>query len=373
MGFRIDSKQFYERVSSVSKVSAKSSNGLSFGNVRLRYDGSTLSLTGVSAKLCVTERVFDVPGDSKMDVVIDTTPMERVLKKLRKSELVIKQVGEMELVMEYDGGELRCVAGNPDVFPRIYDMPSDEPSMIDINMFKGVFSKAASFCKFDNDRPALGNVIMDVEGDNIFVIASDVSNMYRNKLANIDKIKDGRYYISGETAVSLDGYMRGLDGKVSMWFKDGRLYFHSEAVDLYESPYSGAFFNWKVLETDEPFTTVIRFNKKDMLDSLARCDASDMNTVIINVKDGEAHLEAENVLTSIKVSDKLPVEIVDGEPYDAIMGIDVLKRAVSCCLSDKVTLRRRANRRYIIVSPEDNDEERMLSMECAYVTERYKK
>ena len=55
------------------------------------------------------------------------------------------------------------------------------------------------------------------------------------------------------------------------------------------------------------------------------------------------------------------------------MSIDVLKRDVSCCLSDKVTIRRRANRKYVIVSPEDNDEERMLSMECAYVTERYKK
>lgn len=373
MGFKIDSKRFYERISSVAKVSAKSSNGLSFGNVRVRYDGSTLSLTGVSAKLCVTERVFDVSGDSKMDVVLDSTPMERVLKKLRKSELSIKQVSEMELVMEYDGGEFKCVAGNPDVFPRVYEMPSDEPNMLDINMFKGVLSNAASFCKFDNDRPALGNVIMDVEGDNIFVIASDVSNMYRNKLSNIDKIKDGRYYISGETAMALDGYMRGIDGKVSMWFKDGRLYFHSEEVDLYESPYSGAFFNWKALETNEPFTTVIRFDKKDMLDSLARCDASDMNTVIINVKDGEARLEAENVLTSIKVSDKLPVEIVEGEPYEAIMRIDVLKRDVSCCLSDKVTIRRRANRRYIIVSPEGNDDERMLSMECAYITERQRK
>ena len=98
-----------------------------------------------------------------------------------------------------------------------------------------------------------------------------------------------------------------------------------------------------------------------------------VNNLSINVKDGEARLEAENVLTSIKVSDKLPVEIVEGEPYDAIMSIDVLKRDVSCCLSDKVTIRRRANRKYVIVSPENNDEERMLSMECAYVTERYKK
>lgn len=367
--FKINSKLIGDKLSTLEQIAKKKISGLTFGDMKMSYKSGRLSITAINAKTCVTVYIDNVSGVGDGEFVINSSSIISLTKKMKSCDMDFVTEDGRNMTVTYPTGSMSFVIGRAEIFPIVYSLPDTEPMILDLSIYGKALSKAAVFTKEDNDRPALGTVIIDIIGDDVFVVSTDINNMYRLKTPNKDNWPDGRIYISGELAASLDKYI-GKDAKtVSVWRNERRVYFHVENVDMYEIPYEGGFFNWRSLDKDFAFDSTLKVNRDEFRSALSRCSISDMLTLSLKVNGLMVDMIAENTFEGMTIKDTLMAQGKDGIDIDIYLSFEPVLKALSVIDSENIVIKRFSQGKFLRFMSEDNPDEWVMEMESMKLDE----
>ena len=367
--FKINSKLIGDKLSTLEQIAKKKISGLTFGDMKMSYKSGRLSITAINAKTCVTVYIDNVSGVGDGEFVINSSSIISLTKKMKSCDMDFVTEDGRNMTVTYPTGSMSFVIGRAEIFPIVYSLPDTEPMILDLSIYGKALSKAAVFTKEDNDRPALGTVIIDIIGDDVFVVSTDINNMYRLKTPNKDNWPDGRIYISGELAASLDKYI-GKDAKtVSVWRNERRVYFHVENVDMYEIPYEGGFFNWRSLDKDFAFDSTLKVNRDEFRSALSRCSISDMLTLSLKVNGLMVDMIAENTFEGMTIKDTLMAQGKDGIDIDIYLSFEPVLKALSVIDSENIVIKRFSQGKFLRFMSEDNPDEWVMEMESVKLDE----
>ena len=254
----------------LSGILVKASNG------QLTFTATDLEL-GVECKVPIT--VIEDGG-----VVLPAKYFSEIVRRLPDVVIDIDVNKENNsTLIKYGKSEFSLLGLSVEDFPMLPSIGSEATIKVKQDVFKNMIKQVSFATSTDDNRPIFTGVLMEIENDNIKLIATDTHRLaFRSgKIGESETVKEKSVIIPGKTLNELNRIMNSDNEDLIIAFGDNQVVFEMPGIKLISRLIEGQFPNYKQV-IPEGCKTKIKLKTKELLEATERASllAKDGSNVI---------------------------------------------------------------------------------------------
>lgn len=259
--------------------------------IHLKTQGNNLIFTATDLEIGI-ECIIPVTVLEEGSVVIPAKYIIEIARKLPDTKIEILVNNENNLTtIKYGQSEFNIVGSNGDEFPVLPDIESDFNYALSIDLFKNMIRQVVFATSVDDNRPIFTGALLDIEDDNIVLVATDTHRLaFRKGKINFEENNNQvSVVIPGRTLNEISKLANSSDEKIFITITENQILFKLTDVCLVSRLIDGNYPNYKQVIPND-FTTKLRVKTRELLEAVERASLlakEGSNIVKINIEENK--------------------------------------------------------------------------------------
>ena len=274
-------------------------------------------------------------------ILLEATFFINVVSSLPDVTLDFKEIEQKQIVLTSGKSEITLKGKDADQYPRIQDVPTSNPLVLETKILKDLISETAFAASLQESRPILTGVhFVLTDHKNLKTVATDSHRLSQKKIIlekngdNFDVVIPSRS-LREFSAVFTDDIET-----VEIYFTNNQLLFRSENISFYTRLLEGNYPDTDRLIPTE-FTSIVTFDKNNLRYAMERArllsNATQNGTVKLEIINGvvSAHVNSPEVG---RVNEEIDTESISGQDLTISFNPTYLIDSLKAINSEKVTI-----------------------------------
>lgn len=332
-------------------------------NVFCTIKGNDLTIKSSNLNIEVTTKI-NVFNQSNENFVFCFNP-KKLLSLLQtiKAETITIDIKEKALDVYYEDNIATFAFDIANEFPNIISKNKVMDFKVDTNFFNEI-STAKSFCANDGLRPVLESVLIDINNNELNIVATNAMTLYKQSYTSINN-NSVQVLLNAECISILN---RVVDINIVDTIS---IYEDSVVIDDGNSSCiiktnNGKFPNWKVVVPDN-LKNKIEVKKDDIIKSLKRLKIMTDNTnsvLKLQIERDKAILSFDNGLGGEKIKETISINYNYHDDLIIGLNIDFILQSLSSFTDDKCYISYSESNKAILITELSQPNKIVLIMPC---------
>ncbi len=296
--------------------------------VRLRAENQNLWFEATDLEIGIRCQV-PVNVQEEGQVVLPARLFSEIARKLPDNEIKIEST-DNNINIFYDSSDFAVNGYDPEEYPEISDITSNESIELPALLFKSMIRKTIFACSVEETRPVFTGVLLQVNKENITLVGTDTHRLALSNEVLQGNQKEFNGIIPAKTLHEIYRLMED-DDSILISFNNSRIIFKFSQVQIVTRLIEGQFPSYKQVIPATCNTKLLIYTRK-LMDAVERASLLSKdnylktNTVRFNIEN--SHININHFSEMGKVFEQLEVE-QNGEDvaisFNAKYIIDLLK------------------------------------------------
>lgn len=333
-------------------VPAKSSLPI-LSSILITAEEEILKLTSTDLRMTIEQELDECKIEEEGKVTIRAHLFSNLLSNLNKGDVIIKSIGENQVMVKSGRTEVKYITMPPEEFPPVMSVEDTEPLVISESLLMDMFKKVVFAVCTEETRYALTGVLFELNEGRLTVVATDGKRLsLRREIENVPN-KNLRITIPERTVRELMTQMDGT-GDVKIFADETRASFHFNKTRLTSSLIEGTFPNYEIVIPKEYSKHVI-IDTESWKAVLRRAQAMKSMSVKLLIKKGEIEVDVQNPEVG-EFRDTVEADY-DGEEVKIGFNIEYLADVAEHITTDKLVMSVKDGSNPCIIKPKTQEEE----------------
>ncbi|OPJ55458.1 DNA polymerase III subunit beta [Alkalithermobacter paradoxus] len=333
-------------------VSSKSTLPLLKG-ILIQAVDDKIQLVGNDLELGI-ESYIDGQVIEEGSIVIDSKLFGDIIRKLPDSSVVIEVDSDNMIHIKCESSDFKIKGHCSDEYPKLPDLDEDRFYEIPEDLFKNMIKQTVFAISQDETKPILMGELLEIENNNISLIAIDGYRLAIRSGQIINNIGDIKVIIPGKALNEINRILSGDEGKnIKVAFTDKHALFLIDETKIITRLLEGEFINYKQLLPKE-YNLRVKVPTKTLLNCIERTSLlakeGKNNLVKFSIRDdimiATSNSEIGNVQEEIFIT-------LEGEDLDIAFNSRYLIEGLKVIESEEIYIEFTTNVSPCIVKPED--------------------
>ncbi len=335
MKIKVSQEKLNEALSKVrNAVPAKSSLPI-LSSILMTAENGVLKLTSTDLRMTIEQELEECEIEEEGKITIRAHLFANLLSNLPKGDVVVKSIGDNQVVVKSGRTEVKYITMPPDEFPPVMFVDDSEPVIVSEALLLDMFKKVAFAVCTEEARYALTGVLFEINGGNLTVVATDGKRMsLRREKECMPADKNVRITIPERTVKELLNQVEGT-GDVKVFTGESRASFVFNRTRLTSSLIEGTFPNYEVVIPKDYSKNVI-IKTEEWKSVLKRAEAMKTTTIKMQIKKGSMEVEVQNPEVG-DFKDEIEVEY-NGEDVKIGFNIEYIVDVVDHITTERLVL-----------------------------------
>jgi DNA polymerase-3 subunit beta len=280
-----------------------------------KIEKNELSITGTDLETTITTRT-EVTADADGSIAMPAKILLDTLKALPQHPVTFNvntDNNAIEIISSY--GHYRLAGENGNEYPEPPVMDSVDNLAVPASILHKGINKTIFATSNDELRPAMTGVFCQVDFNQVTFVSTDAHKLVQYSFTGIESDVSTAFIIPKKSLHLLKNAMPSGSSIVNISFNKANAFFSFDKINIISRLLDTRYPDYNaVIPTDNPFVcTLVR---EDLLNSLKRIviySNKTTNQVILNIKEGNIAVSAQDLDFSNEASEKLPCQY-NGEP-----------------------------------------------------------
>ncbi|HOV32725.1 MAG TPA: DNA polymerase III subunit beta [Candidatus Hydrogenedens sp.] len=355
MKISVKQEKLSEALSKVrNAVPAKSSLPI-LSSVLLTAEEGILKLVSTDLRMTIEQELEECEIMEEGKITIRAHLFSNLLSNLTKGDVVIKSIGENQVMVKSGSTEVKYITMPPEEFPPVMLIEDTEPLIMSESLLLDMFKKVVFAVCREDVKYTLTGVLFELNEGKLTVVATDGKRLsLRREVENVPKKKSVRITIPERTVRELMTQMNGL-GDVEIFAGESRASFQFDKTKLVTSLIEGTFPNYEVVIPKEYSKHVI-IDTESWKAVLRRAQAMKSMSLKLLIKKGQIDVDVQNPEVG-EFRDIVEVDY-DGEEVKIGFNIEYLADVAENITTDKLVMSVKDGSNPCIIKPKTQEEER---------------
>lgn len=145
-------------------------------NVKLQAMQGEATLIGTDQEVGIRCKLTDVDVQAAGEVLLPTNRVLAILRELRGDTIGV-EADEKQVVIRADHAEYKLPVEDPVEFPTVAEFAGEDYFVVQGGLLKQMIKRTVFATDPESTRYALGGVLMDINGDNLSLVATDTRRL----------------------------------------------------------------------------------------------------------------------------------------------------------------------------------------------------
>lgn len=176
MKIDIEKEYLVYAVNSVERaVSAKNTLPV-LGGIMISAKDNKLCFRATDLEMAI-ECVINAVIEEEGEIVAPGRKLSQLAKGLSSGKVVFESVGQEQLVIKYDRGQISMPCFSPEEFPLLPAQEGDICGSIPVRVFRRMVKQTGIAASMDELRPIFTGIMLDIDDNNITMVATDTHRL----------------------------------------------------------------------------------------------------------------------------------------------------------------------------------------------------
>lgn len=285
--------------------------------------------------LVSTDLEMGIETTSSVDVieqgstVVSSKIIGEIVRKLPDSDVEIETIDNF-VYIKSENSEFKVLSFSTEEFPELPSVSREKGLSLTSSMLKEMIKQTIVAVSNDEIRPILTGVLMEVDGNQVTMVALDGFRM-AVRVASALNDENFKAVIPGKTLVEIGKILNDTEDPVSIFISRNQILFHIGETTVVSRLLEGEFINYKQLLPTE-YKTKIVLKKENLLDACDRAAlfAKDSNNSIkfeiyddmMNIKSNSDNGDVHEQINISKTGDDIEIAFNPKYLIDALRVIN---------------------------------------------------
>ncbi|MHB8918237.1 MAG: DNA polymerase III subunit beta [Desulfocucumaceae bacterium] len=357
MKFLIDKENLHRAIQNVQRAISPRSPLPILTGILFQCSDNSLRLTATDMEMSINS---SVPAEVREpgELVIPARYISDFAKRLPDVPIEFETIGGGKLAtIRYGQSEFNINGYSASEFP-VMQVPEGEFSFtVPSEGLKDIIRKVIYASSNDDSRPVFTGVLLEIEGDNATMVATDTFRMAMKKF-KIDTPAPGliNIVVPGKTLNEAVRVMGGSENeKVRVSLSKSHILFETEDTVITSRLISGRFPSYRQV-IPEGFECILRASIRDLTDSAERASllAGERNSLVM------FQSTKEGVVISVRsengwIREDIPAS-VEGESFDILFNVRYLTDVLRSCDGEEILIKLTGTYTPALLTPPEDGE-----------------
>lgn len=351
MKFSINQKEFLSALNIVQKgLSGKNLMEVLKG-IHIETEDEYLVLTTNNLELGIITKVkADIKEEGK--VLIDGRIIFDIIRKLPNEDLTITLVDDI-LNIKSSNAKFNIKSMFNDRYPLLEEYDETKYETIDSEIFINMIKKTNFAASTDESRGVLTGELLEVEDNSINMVAIDGFRLAIKKLNTNYNLEQRRVVIPSKTLLEISRIIDSSE-KFGILFEDRNVSFKVDETIINSRLLDGDFIDYKKIIPND-FSTTVKVNNKDFIESLERAQlVSNNNLVILDISDDNLKISSKNTEVG-NLEESLTIEL-KGKELQIAFNIKYFLEALKNIEDENIFMNFNTNISPCVIQPENEED-----------------
>ncbi len=214
------------------------------------------------------ENIIEVNCLEEGALVVDARLFSDIIRKLPDAEIEISLQENNQVYIKCENSQFNIFSYDAEDFPELPLIEEENLYEIPQDLFKDMIRQTIFATSLDESRPVLTGALIEIEENNINMVALDGYRLALRK-GKIDPIIDNKIIIPAKTLNEMNRIIPDDDNNIKMTITKNHVLFIMDNVKVISRLLEGEFINYKQILPRE-YKTKVKVNTKSLLDSIER-------------------------------------------------------------------------------------------------------
>jgi len=280
-------------------------------NCLMEYKNDELTLVGTSLDITKIVKTKDCQCNKDFKALIFYQDLNLLINKIDSQELIITFEEKKINIITFRGDyNVPSDLSLFDTFPELPDVKSENIITIKGEVLNSLIKNISSFCGNDELRPVMTGILLNVENDNLYAVATN-ANILKKIHIPIPIVSDFSVICS-----NLKGMFKSFskDSEITISYNDKFVKFETDKSITYLRTVEGQYPNYNSVIPDVSNALLeLKFNNSEAINSIERLHAIIDVMILkveVNIKELKINIIAENIDISKNAKETLDIEII---------------------------------------------------------------
>ena len=264
--------------------------------ILIKGENNHLILKATDLELAIETRI---PAEiiEEGEMVITSSKFIELIKKLPNVKINLNKINN-DLNIKYLNSEVKLKGWDPEEFPNLPEIQKDFSFSLKTAELNNLIKKTLFASSPDESRPVFNGALLNITEDKMQLITTDSHRLALNKIKSNYAEKKIDLIIPRKTLNEVQRIFKDDEEIIDIYGNSRQICFNSSDTKIFSRIVDGKFPNFEQV-IPKNFSTTVKINKKDFLDTLERAglfiDTGDNVAIVkLNISDSNINISSKS-------------------------------------------------------------------------------
>ncbi|WEV45186.1 DNA polymerase III subunit beta [Streptococcaceae bacterium ESL0687] len=271
----------------------------SLSKVKISVDAEGLTLTGSNGQISIEHFLSKDDENAGMfingvgSILLEAAFFDSIVSNLPEVTFEFKELEQNQVLLTSGKSEITLKGLASENYPRIQEIPTENPMKINVGLLKNIFSETAFAASTQESRPILTGVHLTLlDNKKLKAVATD-SHRLSQRVVNLDKLSENFDVVIPNRSVNgFKSVFSNDNDDVEVFLSSSQVLFRNETTSFYTRLVEGTYPETnRLIPNDSDYTLDLTFNTAALRHTMDRArllsNATQNGTVKLTIEDNK--------------------------------------------------------------------------------------
>ncbi len=247
---------------------------------KIKIDVSTegITLTGSNGQISIENFLSKDDENAGMlitepgSILLEASFFESVVNNLPEVTFDFKEIEQNQVVLTSGQSEITLKGLDVEMYPRIQEMPTENPLKIRAGVLKEIFTETAFAVSTQESRPILTGLHLTLTDNKILKSVATDSHRMSQRVITLDKLsEDFDLVLPNKSVNSFKSVFSDDDTELDIFFSSNQILIHNETISFYTRLVEGNYPDTnRLIPSDADYTLDLTFDVANLRHTMDR-------------------------------------------------------------------------------------------------------
>ncbi|MBW9298670.1 DNA polymerase III subunit beta [Lactococcus raffinolactis] len=247
---------------------------------KIKIDVSTegITLTGSNGQISIENFLFKDDENAGMlitepgSILLEASFFESVVNNLPEVTFDFKEIEQNQVVLTSGQSEITLKGLDVEMYPRIQEMPTENPLKIRAGVLKEIFTETAFAVSTQESRPILTGLHLTLTDNKILKSVATDSHRMSQRVITLDKLsEDFDLVLPNKSVNSFKSVFSDDDTELDIFFSSNQILIRNETISFYTRLVEGNYPDTnRLIPSDADYTLDLTFDVANLRHTMDR-------------------------------------------------------------------------------------------------------
>ncbi|GFH41590.1 DNA polymerase III subunit beta [Lactococcus hodotermopsidis] len=246
--------------------------------IKIDVSNEGITLTGSNGQISIENFLSKNDENAGMlitesgSILLEASFFESIVTNLPEVSFDFKEIEQNQVVLTSGQSEITLKGLDVEMYPRLQEMPTENPLKIKAGVLKDIFSETAFAVSTQESRPILTGLHLTLTDNKILKSVATDSHRMSQRVMTLDKLsEDFDLVLPNKSVSSFKSVFTDDDNELDIFFSSNQILFRNETISFYTRLVEGNYPDTnRLIPSEADYTLNLTFDVSNLRHTMDR-------------------------------------------------------------------------------------------------------